>query len=490
MAFNIELFEHHESKCYPYLIKIEGSNNRVDCAFEETFFEMYKSIKPRIFPFSRDKRQCFQLNIAEKSVNLKADYYIGLDWLIDGRYVNVRPKLNKGVIELFEKKSEQIEIEEDEDADEELKSIIEKDKYKELNYLKLLMDAFAHPEIAKGTSNLIFIDWEANEIEINQKDDSLTPFLVVQFLNLLKQIVRKGLKKSYYKVQENLNNRIKGKILVGANIKKNILKNRLTKTYCEYQEFGINHQENHFLKKVLYYCSNYVHQNAVFFEDNRKNLEQLINYCKPAFELVSDVTEIATLKNIKHNPFFKEYKEAIKIGQYILRRFAYNISNTAKSLKIKTPPFWIDMPKLFELYVYHHLLSVFDPKEIEFQFSTYGNALDFLITREGSEMVVDTKYKMHYRSSHIHGDIRQVAGYARLNKVYEALKKSKTSDNIINCLIIYPTNEELNEHYKFECVLDDSTEIKAYNKVFKIGIPMPYIKSHKKLNKTPKSNVI
>ncbi|MGV8963354.1 MAG: 5-methylcytosine restriction system specificity protein McrC [Candidatus Saccharimonadaceae bacterium] len=475
MDFNIELYEHHESKCYPFLINIDEATGNIDCAFEEDSFEKYKSINPRIFPFSRDKRKCFQLNIAEKSVYLKADYYIGLDWLIDGRYVSVRPKLNKGVIELFVKKIEEKVIESDDDTEAEFKSIIEKDNYNELDYLKLLMDAFAHPEVAKGISNLIFIDWDAKEIEINQKDDALTPFLVVQFLNLMKQIVRKGLKKSYYKAQENLSNRIKGKILVGANIKQNVLKNRLTKTYCEYQEFGIDYQENRFLKKVLYYCSNYVHQNSGLFAGNHINLQQLINYCKPAFDLVGEETEIAALKNIKHNPFFKEYKESIKIGQYILKRFAYNISNTAKSQKIKTPPFWIDMPKLFELYVYHHLLKAFDSKEIEFQFSTYGNSLDFLITKSGHEMVIDAKYKMHYRSSHIHEDIRQVAGYARLDKVYEALKQTKNSKDIIDCLIIYPNNKKLTDDYQFKCVLDESAEIKAYNKVYKLGIPMPYI---------------
>ena len=49
----------------------------------------------------------------------------------------------------------------------------------------------------------------------------------IQFLNLLKSIVRKGLKKSYYKVQENLNNKVKGKILVSTHIKQNIFKKRM-----------------------------------------------------------------------------------------------------------------------------------------------------------------------------------------------------------------------------------------------------------------------
>jgi 5-methylcytosine-specific restriction enzyme subunit McrC len=369
--------------------------------FDVSKSEGYSLIQPRKFPSKQKQNDCYIARIEANNLYLKADYYIGLDWLIEGkRYIQVKPKVNVKLVKEFEKETD---TEESQEHDLTITPVYDDEKdYKQLNYLKLLMDACQHPEISRYTDNLAIIDWQSEQIPIDQEDDALTPFLVVQFLNLLKHIVRKGLKKSYYKVQENLNNRIKGKILVGANIKQNVLKNRLTKTYCEYQQFGIDHQENRFLKKVLHYCSNYVHQNASFFAGNQNSLEQLINYCKTAFELVSDETEIAALKNGKHNPFFKEYKEASKIGQYILKRFAYNISNITKSEKIKTPPFWIDMPKLFELYVYHHLLSAFNESEIKFQFSTYGNALDFLITKEGSEMVVDAKYKMHYRSSHIH----------------------------------------------------------------------------------------
>jgi hypothetical protein len=58
----------------------------------------------------------------------------------------------------------------------------------------MLMQIMSHPEVSKHTNNLLLIDWEDKEIEITQKQDLLTPFLVVQFLHLLKEITRKGLK--------------------------------------------------------------------------------------------------------------------------------------------------------------------------------------------------------------------------------------------------------------------------------------------------------
>ena len=88
-------------------------------------------------------------------------------------------------------------------------------------------------------------------------------------------------------------------------------------------------------------------------------------------------------------------------------------------------------------------------------------------------MVVDAKYKMHYRTSHIHQDVRQLAGYARLTKVYEKLKRDP--DKILDCLIIYPEGIDINESPKFEGELTDEHAIQAYQRVFKIGIPMPYM---------------
>lgn len=455
--------EHAELACYPFI------------AGDSLQQQRFQAIVPRLFPSKYEKRNCYNIRVCTDAIYLKADYYVGVDWLIeDEHFIHVKPKLNTKVLARFKdevNKTEQ-ELSTAREVENEPSDLNEGSNYRELDYFKLLLQAFAIPEVARNTDDLIVIDWERKHIPITQKDDTLTPFLVVQFLNMVKHIVRKGLKKSYYKVRENLTNRVKGKILVSVNIKQNVLKNRLTKTFCEYQEFGIDHDENRFLKKVVKYCSNYVHQNSNLFGKSQTDLEQLISYCNPAFEMVSDDITSSTLRNIKYNPFFKEYQEAIKIGGYILKRFAYNISSIA-SQHILTPPFWIDMTKLFELYVYRYLLTVFKSDEIKYQFPTYGNILDFLVTKEGSQMVVDAKYKMHYRTSHIHQDVRQLAGYARLTKVYEKLKRDP--DKILDCLIIYPEGIDINESPKFEGELTDKHAIQAYQRVFKIGIPMPYM---------------
>jgi 5-methylcytosine-specific restriction endonuclease McrBC regulatory subunit McrC len=427
---------------------------------------LFDTIKSKRF---NDSSHCFLFEKKEQAFELKADYCIGLDWLGNtGRYLYVEPKLNTRTSKIFDTLTD-FEEEILKDDSENIPSEI-----KELDYLKMLLQVTNVSDSNDELKGLVQIDWVAKPIEIEQKDDKLTPFLVVQYLQLVKAIVRKGLKKNYYKVQENLNNRVKGKILVGQHIKQNVFKNRFTNTFCEYQQFGEDHAENRFLKKVYQFASSYIENHEKLFGDKFTELQHTINYCRPAFELISNQVNDYELKHIKHNPFYKDYANAIDLGKKILKRFAFNITQTTNN-KVATPPFWIDMPRLFELYVYSKMIEAnpTDKKAIHYQFSTYGNALDILVSSEGSQMVIDAKYKLHYQKGHLHEDIRQVAGYARLNKVREKLKV--TDDRNIDCLIIYPDMENGLDVLSIENIKKKMNLIKAYHKVYKLGVTLPIL---------------
>lgn len=451
----------------------------------------YDSINPRIFKISKGvPLYTFHKVRDNDSFQIKADYYIGIDWLIENKaIIQVEPKVNTAIGSYF---NEQTEIEDDQelaikDTNQKAKQDIEdtpkEDAIVELDYLKMLFEVMTHPTSAKHAKDLLLIDWKKNQIPITQQQDQLTPFLVVQFLQLLKQIVRKGLKKSYYPKEENLRGKVKGKILVGKHLKQNVFKNRLTSTYCSYQVFGEDSLENRFLKKVFQFVIMYVGNHKNVFISIRDEIKLSINFCRPAFEHISTDIDEYSLKHIKNNPFFKEYKEAVQIGQQLLKKFAYNISKTVEQ-EVTTPPFWIDMPYLFELYFYAKLLKAnpTDVNQIHFQFSTYGNVLDFLISKENSPMIIDTKYKLHYKWGKVHQDIRQVSGYARLNKVRKELKKENSE--VIDCLIVYPNLTDFNSLDKIEDfslsniskqLSMESNKIKAYHLVYKIGIKLPVI---------------
>lgn len=190
----------------------------------------------------------------------------------------------------------------------------------------------------------------------------------------------------------------------------------------------------------------------------------------PAFETVSSEIEINEIKHTKFNSFYKEYAEATRLAKIILKRFGYNINNAPQIKTIKTPPFWIDMAKLFELYVLGLLKNEFG-NEVTYHLKIgRGNELDYLLNNEHYKMVVDAKYKTIYKTSLNTKDMRQVSGYARLKKVYDLL--SIQTDKIIPCLIIYPDNEGIKT---FENVKLTESEIKKYVYFYKLGVKLPEI---------------
>lgn len=409
----------------------------------------------KTFPGNTNKEHyCLSLREAadaDKKPRFKFDtsYFVGTQWLVENEFpVLVEPKFNKS-----------------QDREETL----------EIDYLKLMVNALQVPENTEHFKELVAIDFDAPKIRIEQKDDLLSPLLVIQFLNLLKTIVKKGLKNSYYKKRKNLKSRVRGKILVSDTVKHNHVKSRMLQTVCSYDEFGIDHPENRLLKKTFKFAVNYL-QNLKHTGSDFETLDQTARFIRPAFQKVSEEIDVRSVQTIKPNPLFKEYGEGIRLAKLLLKRFGFNITETAKQ-KIQTPPFWIDMSKLFELHVLKALREKFPKhKEIMYQPNINGYYPDYLLkSKDGKyKMVIDAKYK-NYNSKSINiNDIRQVSGYARMNGVYKKL--GQNNNEVIDCLIIYPHTES--EHIDYsECTFKEKfEEIDTYRNMFKLDIGLQKIK--------------
>ncbi|GHT77767.1 hypothetical protein FACS189464_0010 [Bacteroidia bacterium] len=392
---------------------------------------------------------CYSIQYDENGQNhyCQTSYFVGVDWVIENILpIYVQPKQNKTETEI--------------------------------NYLKMLFEALKEPQNFDHLEDLCEIDFQKPAITIEHQQDLLSPFLIIQFLQILKKIVQKGLKKSYYSVTHNLESRVKGKILVNQTVKNDILKNKLTKTVCRYDEFGFDCDENKILKKAFLFSQRML---ADFHIENEGTpIQQIVNYISPAFAIISDDIQIDKVKGFKPNPLYKEYAQALKLAILILKRFSYNISNTSHQT-VNTPPFWIDMSKLFELYVFKKLKERFPMnREVQYHVKAHYRELDFLIKSKDKKyiMVVDTKYKPRYQNHNISiDDMRQVCGYARLEKVYDELNLNDDERNkIIDCLIVYshqkPEKDLLNDDLK-----SDDTKEKGYVNFYKIGIALPEISS-------------
>lgn len=375
--------------------------------------------------------------------HFETSYFIGVDWLVESKQaVLVEPKLN--------------------------------DDTTELDFLSMLFDALEEPENAKHLDDLFDVNFESPTIKIKQKEDRLTPFLVVEYMQLLRQIVRKGLKKSYYRVTQNLEAKLKGKILVNKTINKNVSKGLATRIYCQFDEFGVNSVENQILKKAFKVAQQIL---PLFKHKKIVLLQHIASYIAPSFEGISDNIDVRSLKKYKVNPIYKEYERALSIAICLLKKSGYN-QYSKTSEEVETPPFWIDMSKLFELYVYKKLKDVFTHnKEVEYHIKSNSQEIDFLINSPSNNirMVLDAKYKPRYENQRIStDDIRQISGYARMEKIYNKLNIDYTK--VIDCLIIY-SHQNSESRFSLE-QFENLRKEKGYVGLYKLGIRLPVAKSY------------
>lgn len=393
-----------------------------------------------------DHELCLKLSRKDDNVFATGSYFVGIDWIKENELaVQVCPKMNDGF---------------------------------EIDYVSMLNEALCEPDNYNHLKNLITIRFDKPSIQVKQKQDLLSIFLITEYLNVLQQIVKKGLKKSFYIVEENLSNKVKGRILMGQNIHKNLTRGKITDNVCHYQVYDIDSPENRILKKALYFCKRQleVYKHAL----DTTELEQKVRYINPYFYQVADEVSVKTMKTFKGNPIYKEYYTAVEFAQLLLKRFSYDISIAGKH-EIKTPPFWIDMSKLFELYIYRQLRQIFTGKnEIQYHLKAHYQELDFLLkpTMWPEPYVIDAKYKPRYKKSDgiTIDDAREVGGYARLSHIYHKLGLDENTALPIKCLIIYPDQEQ-EERFTFtkfeEPVFD---KVSGYVRFYKLGIKLPIIK--------------
>lgn len=260
---------------------------------------------------------------------------------------------------------------------------------------------------------------------------------------------------------------------MNASVKKNHTKSKMHFNYCKYQEFGYNSIENRLLKRTLEFAKAVISNHKSLSSASTRHL---INYISPAFSNVSPEISLREVTNLKNNPFFKEYKSAVQISKIILKRFSYNISQVSDR-KYKTPPFWIDMTKLFELYLFKKLKEVY-PKRNEVIYHKKLHSLEPDILLNSScgnyKVVIDAKYKPRYEEGVVsHKDAAQVSGYSRLKSVRKELNIND-NDFLVDTLIIFTSNDSKNKNIIKENLL--LQEDNRYTKLYKYSIEIPKIR--------------
>lgn len=339
-------------------------------------------------------------------------YYVGASWLTDKQAIVVVPKPI----------SEDLNIKTD--------------------FIEMYISALKFAPSADYFSKFYGIDFSKPSIYSDVLNEQLTPLLIVHYLSCLKPIISHGLKKDYVIREENLQSKIKGRILLQNNLQKNIFTQRYDKVFCKFQEYTVDNPENRLLKKALTFSLNFLKSLAsISYHKSLNELIVQINQMKASFYQVSDEIKFNEIKSLRKNKLFKDYSNAIKLARMILQRFDYSISKS-DCIQKSVPPFWIDMSRLYEVYVYSKLEEAY-PGQIKFQVSGHSkSAVDFIHVRDG--LILDTKYKVRYQNSNraIMDDVREISGYARDKMILNHFDKS-IRHSVIPCVIIYPVIKKM-----------------------------------------------
>ena len=410
-----QLFDFEEHQRLEGADKIEAFKNILNAGHVlRTAVTSYKSIKDVDF-----------LGIFNDGGVPKAHYYIGASWFIEDKCAFVvKPKV-------------------------------------EVDYIKLFMTALElnSENEAAYFSNYYYIDFEKPAIKTNALDYVITPLLILHYISLLRHLVSRGLKKGYVVREENLQSKIRGRILLQRHLTKNVFAKREDRVFCRFQEFTEDIPENRILKKALSFSIRFINQ-LPSFKSHLQELTPHLSMIGSAFENVSEDVTIAQVAKVNAGKIFRHYESAIKVAKLILRHFDYSIDNASETAQ-SVRPFCIDMPRLYEMYVLSLLRKAYGD-QIKFQVKgAHKTQVDYIKKSENEKLIIDAKYKPHYSEGNkgILDDIREISGYARDEKILKVLgwkpeEESAKGNYFPKCLIIYPDSST---RFKWEKG-DDSAE--------------------------------
>ena len=384
-----------------------------------------------------DEKVLQKLGIHIKENKLKAFYYVGCTWFsVNNKkyYIKILPK---------EATNKNRKIERDPDSTDKVLTTMLNSIWEESDTREYFIRNFKN--IFWFSTNLPLIPCEEGERNL---------FLIITlftFLSLMKEISRKGLKRDYFLSRSDKN--FHGKLLLKETWQKFHSQGRLDKAVFQSYILSVDSLENRILKYTLYRVK-------LFFE--KGNLASLLKYSirkeeilhiLSLFKGVSSITGIkkSDFRQISPSRFFIEYSLALRLALLILENNILILSKNTKKSTDKVIPYAINMPSLYELYVWSKYLKKdkdFNNSEIYYQKKLFfKDRVDFFIKKRNKNKltIVEVKYKYNPSEEVIKQDIAQLARYLR-NKTCTEI------DGNPKGILIYPKinsnlREEINKSY-------------------------------------------
>ena len=327
-------------------------------------------------------------------------------------------------------------------------------KLARMDYIRMYCECAADPKVS---DNLHCLHLEKGDLidAPDSKDFSL--LIAMAYLRELKALCSRHLRRHFLRERQNFAGKVKGKILAGENLRRNVLRCRPDRVYCEYQSVSDDILENRILRAALERAARYVASNKIKTKAVQKELpkaQEWIRLCRSRLCGVS----IAPIRPrdfaaARKRGVFAHYARPLQLAKAVLRQLGFN-PQTEINESAKTPPYAINSEELFERFAElklrehygERLVALYGKQQNVSDDKNGGNTFnvsvrpDFYVQSDGddSAQIIDAKYKrvIPCNGKPDQGDMYQVVAYSRHQKLLKKIGDKKTAPLVA---LIYPS---------------------------------------------------
>ncbi len=206
-------------------------------------------------------------------------------------------------------------------------------------------------ELEKENKYLFKIFYDQPVIKLDQDTNCDSDILyALSFVNQAYSLCKKGIKNKMVRHEENFVCKVRGRIDVKKNIRKNTCNGRNERFYCKYIDFTTDTIENRIIKATLIKCRKIIENK---FEINTEIVNRL-HYCMNCFKAVKTTTiRSRDFNSANSSGLYIYYKPLMKQAKAILgQQYKTYVADDGKpiSKSMYTIPYMINMEAIFEFY--------------------------------------------------------------------------------------------------------------------------------------------
>ena len=324
-------------------------------------------------------------------------------------------------------------------------------KFAKMDYIRMFCECATDPKVSEHFNCLHLEKGDLIDAP-DSKDFSL--LIAVAYLRELKALCSRHLRRHFLRERQNFAGKVKGKILAGENLRRNVLRCRPDRVYCEYQSVSDDILENRILRAALERAARYVASNKIKTKSVKEELPRVQEWIRLCRSRLCGVS-IAPIRPrdfaaARKRGVFAHYARPLQLAKAVLRQLGFNPQTEINEESTKTPPYAINSEKLFESFaelklrkIHKNLQVQKHIKDDEGDFSV--NVIpDFYVACDngGDAHIMDAKYK-NFSGQPLEGDMYQVVAYSRHKNLLTKLG-FPTPDKVILSLV-YPRLENNND---------------------------------------------